>query len=413
MIGKTNTGGGGGLGGTAALTVKAPIDVTTTVSKGDKTFTRTSGPTGTVKFSGLSTGTWNVKISDGLGQQRDRNVEIKADYDTTIAFFEATINITYPVGSTVQVKYSTYTFNAPNTSGFWACKVPSAGNWVITSTLGVESDTKTVSITRDLQTENVTLAYNKIPEFTYTGDYEIVNDQDEVITESKDNWKIRFLTSGELQFSELRGAEQGIDVFLVGGGGGGALASEEYNSGGGGGGGYTKTVKKKQVDLNKYSLTIGAGGGLGAKGGATQAFEAEALGGFAGLRCATCATGTQNSNGGSGGGAKYGQAGGSDGRSSQEWDGKNGTGQGTTTREFGEPGGKLYAGGGGSGHYWNAPGNTRKGGEGGGADGAASDSKPATNAKSNTGGGGGGGSNRVGNGSSGGSGIIVIRNARN
>ena len=403
MIGKTNTGGvGGGLGGTAALTVKAPIDVTTTVSKGDKTFTRTSGPTGTVKFSGLSTGTWNVKISDELGQQRDRNVEIKADYDTTIAFFEATINITYPVGSTVQVKYSTYTFNAPNTSGFWACKVPSAGDWVITSTLGIESDTKTVSITRDLQTESVTLAYNKIPEFTYTGDYEIVNDQDEVITESTDNWKIRFLTSGELQFSELRGAENGIDVFLVGGGGGGEFGpykGTQWIPGPGGGSGYTKTQKKVPLSLNTvYSIIIGSGGQKGTvngskhptAGGDTKAFENTAKGGKQGNLNGT------GGNGGSGGGALF-VNGGSDGDNGADYvygdygqyRTKGGTGQGTTTKEFAEEAGKLYA----------------YGGPGGGG------TRPGYN--NNTIGNGGHGGYKQSDGEQGFSGIVIIRNAKN
>lgn len=411
MIGKTNTGGvGGGLGGTAALTVKAPIDVTTTVSKGDKTFTRTSGPTGTVKFSGLSTGTWNVKISDELGQQRDRNVEIKADYDTTIAFFEATINITYPVGSTVQVKYSTYTFNAPDTSGFWACKVPSAGNWVITSTLGVESDTKTVSITRDLQTENVTLAYNKIPEFTYTGDYEIVNDQDEVITESKDNWKIRFLTSGELQFSELRGAEQGIDVFLVGGGGGGGSGKNcvysdtcEASSAGGGGGGYTYTEKRYNVVSGKiFNITIG---------GQTSASTFDSLvanGGKSGS-LTSCQFGGEGGNGGSGGGGgarrNLGGIGGSDGSNGNNGVGSNngsgGQGQGTTTKEFGEEEAKEYSKGGNAGRGISGGKNSCPGQATRGADG-----------ENNTGNGGSSG-NGVGPGGVGGSGIVIIRNARN
>ena len=37
-----------------------------------------------------------------------------------------------------------------------------------------------------------------LPTFTYTGEYEIVNDDDTPYTEGNKNWKIRFLTSGKL-----------------------------------------------------------------------------------------------------------------------------------------------------------------------------------------------------------------------
>lgn len=68
------------------------------------------------------------------------------------------------------------------------------------------------------------MTFSTIPAFTYTGDYEIVDDNDNPITTSSGNWKIRFLTSGTLKITDLRGAENGIDVFLAGGGGGGGAA---------------------------------------------------------------------------------------------------------------------------------------------------------------------------------------------
>lgn len=250
--------------------------------------------------------------------------------------------------------------------------------------------------------------YNVIPEFTYTGDYEIVNDADEPITTSQGNWKIRFLTSGTLTFQALNGAENGIDVFLVGGGGGGAnsgyVNSENPNWGGaGGGGGYTSTAKAITVTTDTdYSITIGAGGSngnAGVRGGETTAFGESALGGYGGAGKA--ANGGSGGSGGGKGGKKSNDtgaysapgSGGSDGSDSSCGTGK---GQGTTTREFGESNGRLYSGGGAGGA--SSGGGSASGGAGGGGN-------QNTSGETNTGGGG-------GNSSPGGSGIVVIRNKR-
>lgn len=253
--------------------------------------------------------------------------------------------------------------------------------------------------------KDATKAYgNKliIPEFTYTGDYEIVNDSDEPITVSQDDWKIRFLTSGTLTFTNLNGAEGGIDVFLVGGGGSGAGGGSNSDAGGyvqgaGAGGGYTKTTKNVAVDVDtEYTITIGSGGighaayrTDGKSGGTTSAFGQSALGGSGGN--ANCHGG----NGGSGGGAAgfgsndRGAAGGMDGSNGGSVDSTpGGKGQGTTTREFGEENGKLYASGGNG--YESPP--------------------TARDANSGNGGHGNGyGENKDG---AGGSGIAIIRNAR-
>lgn len=263
--------------------------------------------------------------------------------------------------------------------------------------------------------------YNVIPEFTYTGDYEIVNDADEPITVSQDNWKIRFLTSGTLKFTDLRSAENGIDVFLVGGGGGGShgyyhSGNKSTSGGAGGGGGYTTTAKDVAVVTGtSYEIVIGAGGSdpsdgshNGGAGGASSAFGNYANGGDGG-RYSYSGGGPGTGSGGSGGsgGGKCANTsggvagdGGSDGSDASDGGGK---GQGTTTREFGESGKRLYAGGG-AGNKGNKTGGTP--GEGGG--GAINEPGEA-----NTGGGGGGGNNGAAAGTCpGGSGIVVIRNKR-
>lgn len=147
---------GGGSGGT--LTVTAPANVTVTVSKDGKTKTKNSGTSGVVVFKGLASGTWTLAITDG-SQTSSKPVVVTADYSTVIAFFTATINITYPAGSTCTCSDGTTTLSAPDTSGTWACIVPNAGTWTAAATDGVENTSESVSITTDGQTVAVELSY--------------------------------------------------------------------------------------------------------------------------------------------------------------------------------------------------------------------------------------------------------------
>ena len=155
MIGRVNT-GGGGTGGT--LTVTAPANVTVTVSKDGKTKTKNSGTSGVAVFKGLASGTWTVTITSD-GKTAQKNVVVTTDYSTMIAFFAATINITYPAGSTCTCSDGTTTLSAPDTSGTWVCTVPNAGKWTVSSTDGDKSKSADVVITTDGQTESVTLLY--------------------------------------------------------------------------------------------------------------------------------------------------------------------------------------------------------------------------------------------------------------
>lgn len=155
-IGKTNIGGGGGTGG--SLTVTAPANVTVSVSKDGKTKTKNSGTSGVVVFKGLASGTWILKITNG-SQTSSKPVVVTADYSTVIAFFAATINITYPAGSTCTCSDGTTTLSAPDTSGTWVCIVPNAGTWTATSTSGTETDSKAIAITTDGQNTSVELSY--------------------------------------------------------------------------------------------------------------------------------------------------------------------------------------------------------------------------------------------------------------
>lgn len=257
--------------------------------------------------------------------------------------------------------------------------------------------------------------------FTYTGDYVVRKDG-----------VVELHSSGTLVFLEPKV----IDLFMVGGGGaGGSDARQTVVGCGGGGGGYTRTVRSFAVTVNKaYTVTIGAGAEASRTvdkptSGSTSFgdFSVEG-GGSVQLNRSSSADYTVGANGGSGGGdglysKSTGGEGGSDGGSGGlgSSSGLPASGQGFTTKEFGEPTGKLYAGGGGGGTYISAQSPVYAlGGAGGGGDGAwgagANQTQAAEAGGANTGGGGGGGvgvggvANIIGG--SGGSGIVCFRVAQ-
>lgn len=212
MIGRVNT--GGGTGGT--LTVTAPANVTVTVSKDGKSKIKNSGTSGVVVFKGLASGTWTVTITSD-GKTAQKNVVVTTDYSTVIAFFAATINITYPAGSTCTCSDGTTTISAPDTSGTWACIVPNAGTWTVTSTSGTETDSKAVTITTDGQSTSVELSYAlflfkpNAPSDIIAGEWEMpgnstVTAEAELVVKSVNNYNSNGLisarTKGQIDLTE-------------------------------------------------------------------------------------------------------------------------------------------------------------------------------------------------------------------
>lgn len=253
----------------------------------------------------------------------------------------------------------------------------------------------------------------------------------QVYSNAPDPGQQMFTSSGT--FTVPKGVKS-VDVFLVGGGGSGGTSSssgfnseKHYAAGGGGGGGYTKTIKGISVTPGQsHSIVVAAGASKpsgsvlgGTQGGTSSAFNNNAVGGY----CGTLYSGDNNaqyskhSNGGSGGGSPTithagsvftwlwyaGNDGASNGGSCATF---GGSGQGTTTRAFGESSGTLYSGGGGGGgltyteNFNSETTGPYKGGSGGGGNGGIGS---GVNGTAGTGGGGGGG------GSNGGSGCVIIR----
>lgn len=305
-----------------------------------------------------------------------------------------------PTGSTVTVTKGSTTKTAMEKNGEWWFKGLENGEWTIRAELDGQSATEVFNITQ-FGVYRKPISYRMTPEFTYSGDYEVVDDDDQPIEDFaswKGNWKIRFLTSGDFTITKMHGFAGGlIDVFLVGAGGAGGngVWSDGYlqatRRAGGAAGGYTKTQKRVTVMPNvKYSIVIGAGaapktsGSEGVTGGSTTAFSFDVLGGGGTKKTGE---GSLGGDGGSGGG-NSGHEGATDGNG-----GTNaGQGQGTITREFAEPDGKLYASGGSGISKANGQPNSGDGGSGG-------TYKDTSNGTKSSGG-------------SGGSGIVVIRNSR-
>lgn len=167
-IGKTNAGGSGGSGGT--LTVTGVAGNVVTVSKDGKIYTRTFNSNGIAVFKGLSTGTWTVTMTNSTGLTATRIVEITADYTLTIAYFSATISITYPAQSTCVIKNSSGTQVASDTNTgtsakAWTTTVDASGTYTITATAtdgSGKTKSTTVSITAEGQVETVTLMFELI-----------------------------------------------------------------------------------------------------------------------------------------------------------------------------------------------------------------------------------------------------------
>lgn len=147
---------GGGAGGN--LKVIALAGVAVTVTNGSKVKQKVADAAGVAMFTGLETGAWTVTLPADVSPPT-RTVDIDVDYVVVIAYFSATINITYPAGSTCTCSDGTTTLSAPDTSGTWACIVPNAGTWTVTSTSGKETDSKSVTITTDGQSTSVELSY--------------------------------------------------------------------------------------------------------------------------------------------------------------------------------------------------------------------------------------------------------------
>ena len=159
-------GGGGGSGGTLVVTSSGAGTVTVSNTALGKSYSKTVAAGGSVTFKGLKTGEWTVTLSNGT-QTTTRSVTINADYSVSVAYFSATISITYPAASTCVVTNSggqtvASDTNTGTSTKTWTATVGATGTYTVTATAtdgSGKSKSQSVSITADGQSESVTLSY--------------------------------------------------------------------------------------------------------------------------------------------------------------------------------------------------------------------------------------------------------------
>ena len=268
-----------------------------------------------------------------------------------------------------------------------------------------------------------------------------------VISDGSGNWRVELYSSGTFKAN----TSVAVDLHAVGGGGGGAGPINQNYGGSGGAGGKTATKKAQTLSATSYTVTVGTGGAGSVNGNASESrcvaggngtassfgSLVSAAGGGGAAKSFKWGSGAGGSGGSGGGSGNCGQGqctatGGTNGGNGTQGSkgssysfatlGAAGTGQGTTTRDFGETGGTLRAGGGGGGcAYGSKKTSSSSTGAAGGSGGGGAGGQWGTNGTVGTanyggGGGGGGGSSneadKEGSGGNGGTGIVIVRNKR-
>ena len=160
---------GGQTGATLTVTSSGAGTITVSNTSLGKSYSKSVTAGGSAVFKGLQTGTWAIKLTDG-SKTSTKNITITSDYSTSIAYFSATISITYPAKSTCVVKNSSGTTVASNTNTgtsakTWTATVGATGTYTVTATAtdgSGKTKSTTVSITTDGQSKSVTLIYELV-----------------------------------------------------------------------------------------------------------------------------------------------------------------------------------------------------------------------------------------------------------
>lgn len=152
----------------AVISVTYPSGSTCTCTNGSKTLTA-KGTTGKALFVIPAAGTWTVKAVKG-SQSASKAVSITVEGQVatvTLAYFSATIKVTYPAKSKCIIKNSSGTqvgsdTNTGTAAKTWTATVGATGTYTIVATAtdgSGKTKSTTVSITADGQVKTVTLSY--------------------------------------------------------------------------------------------------------------------------------------------------------------------------------------------------------------------------------------------------------------
>ena len=157
---------GGQTGATLTVTSSGAGTITVSNTSLGKSYSKSVTAGGSAVFKGLATGTWTVKLSNGT-QTSTKTITITSDYSISIAYFSATIKVTYPAKSNCVIKNSSGTQVANNTNTgsstkTWTATVNAKDTYTVTATAtdgSGKSKSQSVSITADGQSKSVTLSY--------------------------------------------------------------------------------------------------------------------------------------------------------------------------------------------------------------------------------------------------------------
>ena len=160
---------GGQTGATLTVTSSGAGTITVSNTSLGKSYSKSVAAGGSAVFKGLQTGTWTIKLTDG-SKTSTKTITITSDYSTNIAYFSATISITYPAKSTCVVKNSSGTTVASNTNTgsstkTWTATVNATGTYTVTATAtdsSGKSKSQNVEITADGQSVSMTLSYELV-----------------------------------------------------------------------------------------------------------------------------------------------------------------------------------------------------------------------------------------------------------
>ena len=145
---------------TSTINVNYPTGSTLTCTCGDISYTAPT-TTGSYQFKVHKAGTWMVKATNGSEVAESPVVitDTGESKSVTLAYFTATIGVTYPAGAKLTCSCNGRVYEAETTTGSYTFTVHATGAWVIKAVLGEETAQTTVNITTDGQSENVTLAF--------------------------------------------------------------------------------------------------------------------------------------------------------------------------------------------------------------------------------------------------------------
>lgn len=216
---------GGGITNVAGvIRVSYPANSTLVVkgTSSGKQFAKDTNTTSSAKayifLAPIGNASYTLTATNTAGETASKQVYVAKDQVQSIvlAYFSATIKVTYPAKSKCIIKNSSGTQVASDTNTgtaakTWTATVSASGTYTITATSGGKTKSTTVSITTDGQSKSVTLAYDYIIFSNATGLNSVYSDGGggapvQVGTDSSGEKTLTFTADGYSRMSYLKPA---------------------------------------------------------------------------------------------------------------------------------------------------------------------------------------------------------------